>query len=101
MDFDEIKELKSILLKLFDKLGDIEKEMASVATMNSVKREIMKLSLQHKDAITIKEASERLNIPIQTLYRYRDRGMLKVTEDEGRKSIIFIDDYINFTIALK
>ncbi|MCA6379224.1 MAG: helix-turn-helix domain-containing protein [Cytophagales bacterium] len=101
MNFDEkISEVENLFKSAIMILSEIRSDHNTVAVINSLRHDIVKLRLQDHEAYTFKEASLISKISVKTLYKYRDKGELKVKMGENMKEIILKDDLINFLQSL-
>ena len=92
----ELSKLKNLHLECIKQLDKVSEMLVRSSTMEDVKRTMLSFQLQHKDAYTLKEVSERASMPLSTIYRCIKEGKLKVKEEEGIKTIVRREDLLNF-----
>jgi hypothetical protein len=101
MNPDEIVQLKGLLEKLWRWLDQIEFQERNEAALNAINSNMLRLLYRDKDAFTLKEVSERTNIPVQQLYRYEKQGLLKTISRDGIVKLVMQEDIINFLKTLR
>lgn len=97
----ELNKLKALDQERTKQLDKVIELVIKSTTFEEIDRRIQSVMLQHKDALTLKEVSERLSIPISTIYRFVENGKLRVRKGDGIKKIVLKEDYLDFFDFLK
>ena len=97
---DPYFKIENLLQQAVTALNELKRQDSVIASHNAIRSDMFKLRLQDQEAFTLKEAELISKISVKTLYKYRDKGELKVKMGENMKEIILKDDLINFLQSL-